>query len=186
MRPRASAESLNMKLTLRRALILFAAMILALATGMTAAQAVTNFNNAPNGAHYAKGAGEPVCTLSGLTVTCTGTAIEGVGNTNATVNLAVTSTFTGVCHNPGTNDKVVDPFTKSETTKTTSVITSTKNGRLVVPQQSATGTSSAQFLATFKCPNPNWTPEITGTSISFVYTLTFAGFTAPAITVTGP
>jgi hypothetical protein len=175
-----------MKLSLRRVLTLFAAMLFALATGMTAAQAVTNFDNAPKGAHYAKGSGEPVCTLSGLTVTCTATAIEGVGNTNATVTLAVTSTFTGVCHNPGVNSKIVDPFTESETTTTSSVITSTKNGRLLVPSQSATGESSEEFLADFSCPNPLWTAEVTGTSISFVYTLTFAGFTEPAITVTGP
>jgi hypothetical protein len=174
-----------MKLSLRRVLTLFAAMLFALATGMTAAQAVTNFANAPQGAHFAKGSGQPVCTLNGLTVTCTGTAIEGVGNTNATVNLSVTSTFTGVCHNPGTNNKVVDPFTESETTTTTSVITSTKNGRLVVPAQTATGTSSEEFLANFTCPNPNWTPEITGTGISFRYSLVFAGFTQPAILITG-
>jgi hypothetical protein len=174
-----------MKLSLRRVLTLFAALLFALATGMTAAQAATNFANAPQGAHYAKGAAEPVCTLSGLTVSCTGTTIEGVGNTNATVNLTVTSTFTGVCHNPGTNSKIVEPFTKSETTTTTSVITSTKNGRLIVPAQTATGVSSAQFLATFTCPNPNWTAEVTGTSTSFVYTLTFAGFTEPAIRITG-
>ena len=153
-----------------------------------AAQAVTtvNFDNAPQGAHFAAGEAAPVCTLSGLTVTCTDTAIQGVGNTNATVDLTVTSTFTGVCHNPGKNSKIVEPFTRSETTTTTSVLTPTRNGRLDVPAQSATGTSSAQFLASFTCPNPNWTPEITGTSISFVYRLTFDGFTAPAITVTGP
>ena len=174
-----------MKLSLRRVLILFAAILFALATGMTAAHAVTNFNNAPQGAHYAKGSAEPVCTLNGLTVSCTGTQIAGVGNTNATVTLAVTSTFTGVCHNPGTNRKIVDPFTESETTTTSSVITSTKNGRLVVPPQTATGTSSEQFLADFSCPNPNWDAEITGTSISYRYTLTFAGFNQPAITVTG-
>jgi hypothetical protein len=152
--------------------------------GGSQALAVTNFNNAPQGAHYAKGASEPTCTLSGLTVTCTGTAIEGVGNTNATVNLSVTSTFTGTCTNPGGH--LVEPFTQSETTTTTSVITSTKNGRLVVPAQTATAVSSEEFLANFTCPNPNWTPQVTGTAISFVYTLTFAGFTAPAITVTGP
>jgi hypothetical protein len=146
----------------------------------------TDFASAPQGAHYANGFGEPACTLSGLTATCTGTQIAGVGNTNATVNLAVTSTFTGVCHNPGTNRKIVDPFTESETTTTTSVITSTKNGRLVVPAQSATGTNSEEFLADFTCPNPRWEAEITGTSISFAYTLTFAGFAQPAITVTGP
>jgi hypothetical protein len=147
------------------------------------ALAVTDFGNAPQGAHYATGFGEPVCTLSGLTVTCTGTEIAGVGNTNATVNLAVTSTFTGTCTNPGGH--LVEPFTESETTTTTTVITSTKNGRLIVPAQSATGVSSEEFLATFECPNPNWTPNVTGTAISFRYTLTFAGFTEPAILITG-
>jgi hypothetical protein len=43
-----------------------------------AASAVTNFANAPSGAHYAKGSSEPVCTISGLTVSCTGTSIQGV------------------------------------------------------------------------------------------------------------
>jgi len=174
-----------MKLSLRRILTLFAALLVALATGMAAAQAATNFNNAPSGAHYAKGYSEPVCSVSGLTVTCTGTAIEGVGNTNATVTLAVTSTFTGVCHNPGTNSKIVEPFTKSETTTTSSTLTSTKNGRLVVPAQSATGTSTADFLATFSCPNPNWTPEVTSNVLSYQYSLTFAGFTQPAILING-
>ncbi|GAB5080141.1 hypothetical protein [Arthrobacter sp. AD-310] len=174
-----------MKLSLRRVLVLFAAFFVALATGMSAAQAVTNFNNAPQGAHYANGYGEPTCELNGLTVTCTGTQIAGVGNTNATVTLAVTSTFTGVCHNPGVNSKVVEPFTESETTTTSTVITSTKNGRLIVPAQSATGTSTAEFLADFSCPNPNWTPEVTGTAISYQYSLTFAGFNAPAILITG-
>ena len=148
------------------------------------ALAVTNFDNAPSGAHYRTGSAEPVCTLSGLTVTCTGTTIGGVGNTNATVNLAVTSTFTGTCTNRGGH--LVEPFTESETTTTTSVITSTRNGQLIVPEQSATGTSSEEFLATFECPNPNWTATISGTSISFLYTLTFAGFTEPAITISGP
>lgn len=173
-----------MKKSLRRILALFAALFLALAAGMTVAQAATNFDYAPQGAHYAQGSSEPVCNLSGLTVSCTGTQIAGVGNTNATVTLAVTSTFTGVCHNPGVNSKIVEPFTESETTTTSSVITSTKNGRLVVPAQSATGTSTADFLADFTCPNPNWTPEVTGTAISYRYSLTFAGFTQPAILIT--
>lgn len=149
-------------------------------------QAITDFDEAPQGAHFANGSSEPVCTLDGLTVRCTGTQIAGVGNTNATVTLSVTSTFTGVCHNPGVNSKVVDPFTESETTTTSSVITSTKNGRLVVPAQTATGTTSEEFLADFTCPNPLWTPEITGTSLSYSYSLTFAGFDEPAISITGP
>ena len=149
----------------------------------SAALGVTNFANAPSGAHYAQGSAEPVCTLTGLTVSCTGTTIGGVGNTNATVNLTVTSTFTGTCTNPGGH--LVEPFTRQETTTTTSVVTSTRNGQLIVPAQTATAVSSAEFLASFKCPNPNWTPAVTGTAISYVYKLTFAGFTEPAITVTG-
>jgi hypothetical protein len=174
-----------MKLSLRRVLTLFAALLFALATGMTAAQAATNFTNAPQGAHYANGYAEPICTISGTTVTCTSTAIAGVGNTNATVKLVVTSTISGVCHNPGVNSKIVEPFSRSVTTETSSQLTSTKNGRLVVPSQTATGTSSATFLATFTCPNPNWTAEVTSNVVSYTYTLTFAGFTEPAILITG-
>jgi hypothetical protein len=149
------------------------------------ALAVVNFDNAPQGAHFAKGAAEPVCTVTGTTVTCTGTAIEGVGNTNATVQLDVTSTISGVCHNPGTNSMVVEPFSESVTTTSSSELTSTKNGRLVVPAQTTTGTSTEEFLATFSCPNPNWTPEVTSNVLSFEYTLTFAGFTEPVIEITG-
>src|SRR5215203_6201068 len=134
------------------------------------ALAVTNFENAPQGAHYAQGFGEPVCTLTGTTVTCTGTEIAGVGNTDATVTLAVTSTFTGTCTNPGGH--LVEPFTESETTTTSTVVTSTKNGRLIVPAQTATGPTEEQFLATFECPNPGWTADVTATNVSFVYTLT--------------
>jgi len=148
------------------------------------ALAVTNFDNAPSGAHYATGSAEPVCTLTGLTVSCTGTTIGGVGNTNATVTLAVTSTFTGTCTNPGGH--LVEPFTESETTTTTSTVTSTRNGQLIVPAQTATGPTEEEFLATFECPNPNWTADVTTSDVSFVYTLTFAGFTEPAILITGP
>ncbi len=174
-----------MNASLRRVLTLFAAALFALVTGMTAAHGATDFENAPQGAHYTKGSAEPVCTPSGTTVTCTGTQIAGVGNTNAEVSLSVTTTFTGVCHNPGSKSKVVDPFTESETTTTTATVTSSKNGRLVVPTQTATGTSSADFLDSFSCPNPNWQADITGTSLSYEYTLTFAGFSQPAILITG-
>ena len=175
----------KMKLSFRRVLILFAAMFFALATGMTAAQAVVDFSNAPQGAHFAKGAGEPVCTVTGTTVTCTDTRIEGVGNTNATVELSVTSTISGVCHNPGVNSKVVEPFSESVTESTSSELTSTRNGRLLVPAQTTTGVSTEDFLADFTCPNENWDPEVTSNVLSFEYTLTFAGFTEPAIRITG-
>jgi len=176
---------------MKRIFTIAALALSALLVMATAASAVTtttvNFDNAPQGAHFSQGSVAPTCTLSGLTVTCTGTSIAGVGNTNATVSLAVTSTFTGVCHNPGVNSKVVEPFTESETTTTTAQLFPSRNGRLDVPAQTATGTSSAQFLADFTCPNPNWTPEVTGSAISFVYTLTFAGFpNMPVIQITGP
>jgi hypothetical protein len=174
-----------MKLSIRRVLTLFAALLFALATGMTAAHAATDFANAPQGAHYANGAGEPVCTVTGTTVTCTATAIVGVGNTNATVVLAVTSTISGVCHNPGVNSKVVEPFSESITESTSSKLTSTKNGRLNVPAQTTTGVSTAEFLEDFTCPNPRWFAEVTSNVLSYEYTLTFAGFTDPAIHITG-
>jgi hypothetical protein len=54
---------------------------------------------------------------------------------------------------------------------------------------SVSAPTTAQVLAQATCPNPNWTPEVrSGTSItlsSFTYTVTFAGFSSPAITITG-
>lgn len=145
----------------------------------------TDFENAPSGAHYAKGSTEPVCTTSGTRVTCTGTEIAGVGNTNAIVELAVTSTISGQCHNPGSKSKVVEPFSESVTETTSSALVSTKNGRLVVPQQTTTGVSTADFLETFECPNENWEPAVTSNVLSYEYTLTFVGEGEPAIEITG-
>ena len=167
------------------------AVLALLVTALAAvpALAVTNFDNAPQGAHYRSGFGEPVCTFAedGLTVDCTGTQIAGVGNTNATQTLAVTTTFTGTCQNPGVNRKTVDPFTESETTTTTTPLSPSRNGTLVVPATSATGTSSEEFEETFTCPNPNWEDTVTSSDVSFTYTLLFAGFEPPnyAILITG-
>jgi hypothetical protein len=162
---------------------MLAMLIVALTS--TAASAAVDFANAPQGAHFAKGSGEPVCTVDGTTVTCTGTQIAGVGNTNATVTLAVTSTISGTCQNPGSKSKTVEPFSRSITETDSSLVTSTKNGRLVVPAQSTTGTSSEDFEETFTCPNPNWTPTVTSNVLSYEYSLTFAGFSDPAILITG-
>ncbi|WP_433875692.1 hypothetical protein [Sinomonas atrocyanea] len=175
-----------MKQNLKRVLTILASTLLLFFGFAASAQAATDFTYAPQGAHYANGYSEPVCTLTNLTVSCTSTQIAGVGNTNATVDLSVSRTFTGYCHNPGSKDKIVDPFTRTDTKSTTANLYPSKNGRLVVPVESATAPSTQQFLATFTCPNPNWTPEVTGTSISYVYSLTFAGFDQPAILITGP
>src|SRR5215208_8463533 len=95
------------------------AVLALLVTALAAvpALAVTNFDNAPSGAHYRSGFGEPVCTFAanGVTVNCTGTQIAGVGNTNATETLAVTSTFTGTCSNPAgahNPNNPIEPFTE--------------------------------------------------------------------------
>jgi len=160
-------------------------LVTALAAVPALAVTTVNLDNAPQGAHFARGATAPICTVTGTTVTCTGTAIEGVGNTNATVQLDVTSTISGVCHNPGVNSQIVEPFSESVTTSTSSTLTSTRNGRLVVPAQTTTGTSTEDFLETFECPNPNWEPEVTSNVLSYEYSLTFAGFTEPAILITG-
>jgi hypothetical protein len=155
----------------------------------TTAQAATtttvDFASAPNGAHFANGASAPVCTVSGVTVSCTGTAIEGVGHTNALLLLAVNNDISGVCHNPG-NDNVVTPFSKTLTTTTSATLKPSKNGRIIVDPESATGTSNEDFLKTFKCPNPNWRPEVTSNTLTFDYTVTFDGFTTPFIHITGP
>jgi len=170
---------------MKRILFVLASALLAFFAVATSAQAVTIFNRntAPQGAHYAQGFGEPTCTLTGTTVNCTGTEIVGVGNTNATVVLAVTATFTGTCTNRGGN--LVEPFTESETTTTSETVLPDENGRLIVPAQSATAPGEEEFLATFECPNRNWTADVDTTDVSFVYTLTFAGFNQPAIRITG-
>ena len=155
-----------------------------------AAMAATNFNNAPSGAHYRQQATEPVCTEStvpttgAITVSCTGTQIAGVGNTNADLLLDVSGTANFVCHNPG-NENIVEPHSDSVSESTSTTLTPSRNGTLVVPPQSVT-ISPEDAAAQFECPNPNWTEEFTGFSdLTFTYSLTFAGFDDPAILITG-
>src|SRR5689334_14272656 len=58
-------------------------------------------STAPTGAHYANGSVEPVCTVDGVNVDCTGTQINGVGNTNANLNLSVAYLAVVDCRNHG-------------------------------------------------------------------------------------
>jgi hypothetical protein len=155
-----------------------------------AALAVTDFGNAPSGAHYRQGSAEPVCTTStvpttgAISVSCTGTQIAGVGNTNATLSLTLTGTANFVCHNPG-NENIVEPHSGSASDTTTVPLAPNRNGTLVVPSVTA-AVSPAEAAEQFECPNPNWTEEFTGfTEVGFTYSLTFAGFTAPVISITG-
>jgi len=168
--------------------------IAALAIGALAlptAWAVTNFtgNTAPPGAHYANGSSEPVCSVnqSTLTVSCTGTAISGVGNTDATVLLSVSYSATVQCRNHG--GQIVDVKTQSTTSSGSDSDTRVRNGTLTVAAISATGPSDSNFTSRATCPNGNWTKELVAGSAaitSFTYTLTFNGFGEPVITITGP
>jgi hypothetical protein len=151
------------------------------------AMAAVDFTCAPHGAHFAKGAGEPVCALDSVTdtVSCTGTAIEGIGHTNATETLTLEASATVVCHNPG-NDTIVEPHTTTATDSTSLGLVPSKNGRLVVPPVSDSITPQ-DVEAQFVCPNPNWREEAVDVSVTaYTYTLRFAGFACDVVTVSGP
>jgi hypothetical protein len=166
------------------------ALVLAAVAAVTAL-AVTNFSNAPQGAHYRQSSAEPACTSTtvpttgAITVSCGGTQIGGVGNTNANLSLTVEGTANFVCHNPG-NDNIVEPHSASVEETTSTTLVPSRNGTLVVPSQTVT-ISPEEAAAQFECPNPNWREEFTGFSaLSFTYSLTFDGFAAPVILITGP
>jgi len=148
--------------------------------------------NAPQGTHFVDRGLTPECTVTTTTVTCPSAAFElaGVGNTNANANLSVTYTAIVDCFNPGVNPQnPIESHTQTATPPpTTATFAPTKNGRLTVQTVSSTAPTEAQFQALATCPNPNWTAVVRPGSItvsSFTYTLTFVGFTEPAITITG-
>jgi hypothetical protein len=158
---------------------------------LSTAWAATNFggNAAPSGAHYNNGSAEPVCTVdqSALTVSCTGTAISGIGGTDAAVLLTVSYSATVTCTNKG--GQLVEVKTQSTTTSGADSDTRVRNGTLTVAPITATGPSDQNFLSRATCPNGNWTKSLvegSPTITSFTYTLTFNGFTEPAITISGP
>jgi hypothetical protein len=180
---------------MRRIGIIGALTLLLMAFSASAALAeqttTVNFANAPQGTHFVTGTPSPTCTVTTLTVTCPAQAFElaGVGNTNATATL--TAEFTAIvdCFNPGVNpNNPVESHTQTTTVTTTSGLLSPKNGRLTISPLTATAPTEAQFQALATCPNPNWTPVVRPGSItlvSFTFTVTFEGFTEPAITITG-
>jgi hypothetical protein len=163
-------------------------IVLALVIGAVAALAagalagtVINPANAPSGTHLQ--AGTIGCSVGsdGLTVSCTAFELAGVGNTNAFVSL--TADYSGIvdCFNRGGNLVESHETTFSATNEAT--LTPTRNGRLRVGARSV----SPDLDLAEPCPNPNWTPRFhagSPTLDSWMYTLTFAGFTDPYITIT--
>jgi len=164
---------------------LFAAAAWAVAPG-TYTPDPGSFNpaNAPGSSHLASGS--PTCTVNAdLSIDCSAYVLGGVGHTNATVSLTANYTAIVDCFNPGTNPN--NPIESHETTFSptdTATIASTRNGQLRVTSRSVSFSG-----APVGCPNPNWTPTVRPGSVqllSFTYTLTFAGFTSPYITISEP
>jgi hypothetical protein len=96
------------------------------------------------------------------------------------VSLTASYSATIDCTNHGGN--LVESHTTTFAARSTATVASTRNGQLSVPAQSVSPFSAPQV-----CPNPNWTPSIrAGTLVlnTFTYTLTFAGFSSPYITIT--
>jgi hypothetical protein len=159
--------------------------LMALAVAAVPALAATNFNNAPSGAHYRNGFGEPVCSVNQATdtVSCTGTTIGGVGNTAATVSLSVRATANLTCTNRGGN--LVAPHSTTVTDTTTAREFPSRNGQIVIDSISERITAG-DVTGAFTCPNPNWREDVQSITVTgFTYTVTFDGFTAPAIRITG-
>ena len=154
-----------------------AAAALAVAPGFYSGS--VNGANAPGSSHLASGT--IGCTVNAnLSVNCNPYVLGGVGHTNADVSLSTTYSATINCTNKGGN--LVESHTTTFSTSSSSTVTSAKNGQLSVPSRSANPFSAPQV-----CPNPNWTPSIApGTLVleNFTYTLTFAGFSSPAVLIT--
>jgi hypothetical protein len=136
--------------------------------------------NAPGSSHLASGT--IACTVNvDQSIDCNAYVLGGVGHTDAVVALAARYSATIDCTNKGGN--LVESHTADFTASSMATATSLKNGQLSVPAQEVSAFSAPQI-----CPNPNWTPSIRAGTLDllgFTYTLTFAGFTSPAVTITG-
>jgi hypothetical protein len=141
--------------------------------------------NTPGGTHVQTGSIS--CTVTGVSVSCTGYELAGVGNTNASVILSATFSADVACNNPagGKNrNNDIEPHATTFDAEDSFTAASTKNGRLTVRSASVSpGEVSDEDL----CPNGNWIPEVTNLTLeSFSYTVTFAGFTSAAVVITLP
>lgn len=160
-------------------------LAVAAAFALPAAWATTYPAYGPNGAHYANGYAEPQCSVnqSTMDVSCTGTTIGGVGNTNAEALLSASYSGTVQCRNHG--GQVVEVKTQKTTGSSSGQLTPNRNGQLVVPPLGSSAPSAGDMTAKAQCPNGNWTKELMGgvTLTGSVYTLTFKAYTQPYISI---
>lgn len=144
-----------------------------------------NTANTPSGGHLQSGS--IGCTVSGanFSITCSSFQVSGIGNRNATVSLNAQYTAIVDCNNPGSNKN--NPIESHETSFSPSSTVQafpTKNGRVTIPSRTVSFSG-----APIGCPNENWEPVIRSGSVelvSFSYTVTFAGFSSPAVSISEP
>lgn len=159
-----------MKSHLRPLMMLFAAILLVFATGLSAAQAASP--------HFKRG-GTPVCTVSlsadGTTSTTICNAVlAGLGNEDLLTKVTVSGFAVYQCENQGGNvapgqNKVL---TGPTTTPTLTPSEDLKNGTLRLRTEPAVLTAEETVSgAEAGCPNNNWTginPVLTVTAITLV------------------
>jgi hypothetical protein len=173
---------------MKRLLLAIATALLMLGFAPSTAFAATTINPAaaPTGTHLQSGTIGCTSDPSTLLVTCSSFELAGVGNTNASATLSATYTATVQCRNHG--GQIVEVKSQAESAAVSTGRLAPKNGRLTVPSLTSSPVpTAADFEAAATCPNGNWTKEtLTGTIAlsGFTYTLTFAGFSSPYITVT--
>lgn len=165
------------------------AAVFAFSAAASASQTTTiNPANAPTGTHFSGGT-TATCKVDASTqlVTCSPFTLAGVGNSNATGSLQTNYTATVQCRNHG--GQIVEVKSSVQTAPTSTGSLSAKNGKLTVPSLNSGPVPTAkQFEDQATCPNGNWTKELENGSVTlsnFTYTLSFAGFSGPYITITG-
>jgi hypothetical protein len=175
---------------MKRIFVVAALAVSALLVMASAASAVTTVDptQAPSGTHVANSSPAPACSVSSTgSVTCGPFTLGGVGNTNATEVLTANYTATINCTNRG--GSLVESHNQDATSTSGPVnLPATRNGQIVVFPITVNPPTNQQILQQADCPNPNWTPSVQGGSVTFAgftYTLTFAGFTSPYLTITG-
>jgi hypothetical protein len=152
--------------------------------------------NAPTGTHFGNGSTAPTCIVGGdLSITCGDGAaadqpytLQGVGHTNATLNLVATYTEQIQCTNHGKQVVVAQQKTTGLSGGPVT-LRSDKNGSMTVPAAAIPAPPQPGTTpSTNPCPNPNWTATVLSTTLdSFDYTLTFQGFSGlPYIEVKAP
>jgi len=147
-----------------------------------------NAGGTPSGGHIQSGGPINCVVGSDLSVTCSGSGsyqINGIGNTNANAALSATYSATVDCTNKGGN--LVEVKTQITSGPVSTGDIAPKNGNLKVPQLSS-GDPTTALLAAATCPNGNWRKSFAAgspTLESFTYTLTFVGFSTPAVSIAG-